>query len=252
MWSWSFDTCLPTARTLKAWNVSSTRPNSHCSVIIKKVSTMSDWPQPTKWKSYDGSLGSLIFTVGSFAFLILKQFIIRLEAMLSQVHGEPGKLHLVNMAEEECCHWLEGACQSFIVHTDHRNLEYIQQAKRPGQRFSSCILTSSYCIIPGLRTPRPITVRLPQGAQLCQGSWALFALCGGNHVLSAIVDGLNGAPYDCPPGSTYTPVHFQHRESWRLGYFTGGSAEILVAARNARYNEGSTFPKAPINCLQVN
>lgn len=31
---------------------------------------------------------------------------------------------------EESRHWLEGALHSFIMLTDHRNLEYIRQAKR--------------------------------------------------------------------------------------------------------------------------
>ena len=36
----------------------------------------------------------------------------------------------VKLALEEWCHWLEGAEQSFLVWTDHRNLAYIQTACR--------------------------------------------------------------------------------------------------------------------------
>ncbi|KAI2646332.1 Transposon Tf2-9 polyprotein [Labeo rohita] len=75
-------------------------------------------------------------------------------AVLSQRHGQPGKLHpcafysrkltsaernydvgnkeLLSMkaAIEEWRHWLEGALHPFQVITDHKNLEYIKGAKR--------------------------------------------------------------------------------------------------------------------------
>ncbi|KAI2647139.1 Transposon Tf2-6 polyprotein [Labeo rohita] len=75
-------------------------------------------------------------------------------AVLSQCHGQPGKLHpcafysrkltsaernydvgnkeLLSMkaAIEEWRHWLEGALHPFQVITDHKNLEYIKGAKR--------------------------------------------------------------------------------------------------------------------------
>ncbi|KAK3525812.1 hypothetical protein QTP70_010321 [Hemibagrus guttatus] len=74
-------------------------------------------------------------------------------AVLSQRHGEPGKLHpcafysrkltaaeanydagnreLLSMkaALEEWRHWLKGVCHPFLVFTDHRNLEYLRGAK---------------------------------------------------------------------------------------------------------------------------
>ncbi|KAK3521086.1 hypothetical protein QTP86_013379 [Hemibagrus guttatus] len=82
-----------------------------------------------------------------------------LGAVLSQRHGEPGKLHpcvfysrklttteancdlgnrellAIKAALEEWRHWLEGAHHPFQVLTDHRNLEYLRGAKRlnPGQ-----------------------------------------------------------------------------------------------------------------------
>jgi hypothetical protein len=51
------------------------------------------------------------------------------------------------MAFEEWCHWLEGTQHPFVVWMDHRNLEYLQQAKRLNPRqarghFSSVALTS--------------------------------------------------------------------------------------------------------------
>ncbi|KAL0164283.1 hypothetical protein M9458_040036 [Cirrhinus mrigala] len=79
-------------------------------------------------------------------------------AVLSQRHGQPGKLHpcafysrkltsaernydvgnkeLLSMkaAIEEWRHWLEGARHPFQVITDHKNLEYIKGAKRLNPR----------------------------------------------------------------------------------------------------------------------
>ncbi|KAK3542189.1 hypothetical protein QTP86_016990, partial [Hemibagrus guttatus] len=78
-----------------------------------------------------------------------------LGAVLSQRHGEPGKLYpcafysrklttaeanydvgnrellAIKAALEEWRHWLEGARHPFQVLTDHRNLEYLRGAKRP-------------------------------------------------------------------------------------------------------------------------
>lgn len=76
-----------------------------------------------------------------------------LGAVLSQYYGSPHTLHpytyfskkltdtecnsdiancklLVKATLEEWPHWLGGACFLFTVYTNHRNLEYIQQAKR--------------------------------------------------------------------------------------------------------------------------
>ncbi|KAK3527805.1 hypothetical protein QTP86_006871 [Hemibagrus guttatus] len=79
-------------------------------------------------------------------------------AVLSQRHGEPGKLHpcafhsrkltaaernydvgnrellAIKAALEEWRHWLEGARHPFQVLTDHRNLEYLRGAKRLNPR----------------------------------------------------------------------------------------------------------------------
>ncbi|KAK3541598.1 hypothetical protein QTP86_033090 [Hemibagrus guttatus] len=78
--------------------------------------------------------------------------------VLSQRHGEPGKLHpcafysrklttakanydvgnrellAIKAALEEWCHWLEGARHTFQVLTDHHNLEYLRGAKRLNPR----------------------------------------------------------------------------------------------------------------------
>lgn len=40
------------------------------------------------------------------------------------------ELLVVKLALEKWCHWLEGTEQPFMVWTDHRNLQYLQSAKR--------------------------------------------------------------------------------------------------------------------------
>ncbi|KAK3526101.1 hypothetical protein QTP70_015426, partial [Hemibagrus guttatus] len=81
-----------------------------------------------------------------------------LGAVLSQRHGDPGKVHpctfysqklttgevnydvgnrellAIKAALEEWRHWLEGARHPFQVLTDHRNLEYLRGAKRLNPR----------------------------------------------------------------------------------------------------------------------
>ena len=44
------------------------------------------------------------------------------------------ELLAVKLASEEWRHWLEGAEQPFVVWTDHKNLSYIQTAKRLNSR----------------------------------------------------------------------------------------------------------------------
>ncbi len=44
------------------------------------------------------------------------------------------ELLAVKLALEEWCHWLEGSGVPFVVWTDHKNLEYIQSAKRLNSR----------------------------------------------------------------------------------------------------------------------
>ncbi len=49
-------------------------------------------------------------------------------------HVGDRELLKVKLALEECRHWLEGAQHLFRVLTDHKNLEYLQQAKRLNHR----------------------------------------------------------------------------------------------------------------------
>lgn len=70
------------------------------------------------------------------------------------------ELLAVKLALEECRHWLEGAEQPFVVWTDHKNLAYIQSAKRLNSRqarwalfFSRFNFTLTYR--PGSRNIKP-------------------------------------------------------------------------------------------------
>ena len=67
------------------------------------------------------------------------------------------ELLAVKLALEEWRHWLEGASQPFLVWTDHKNLEYIRQAKRLNSRqalfFNRFSFSLSYR--PGSRNVKP-------------------------------------------------------------------------------------------------
>ena len=70
------------------------------------------------------------------------------------------ELLAVKVALEEWRHWLEGTLHPFVVWTDHKNLEYIRQAKRLNSRqarwtlfFNRFSFTLSYR--PGSRNMKP-------------------------------------------------------------------------------------------------
>uniref|UniRef100_A0A674BG65 Gypsy retrotransposon integrase-like protein 1 n=1 Tax=Salmo trutta TaxID=8032 RepID=A0A674BG65_SALTR len=48
----------------------------------------------------------------------------------------------VKLALEECRHWLEGSVLPFTVWTDHKNVAYIQTAKRLNSRQASCMVVA--------------------------------------------------------------------------------------------------------------
>lgn len=121
----------------------------------------------------------------------LRQFVVEVDAsevgvggVLSQRAAEDGKMHpcaffsrrlspaecnydignrellAVKLALEEWRHWLEGATVPFVVWTDHKNLEYIQSARRLSSRqrrwalfFGRFNFTLSYR--PGSRNVKP-------------------------------------------------------------------------------------------------
>ena len=84
----------------------------------------------------------------------------RLSAAESNYDVGNRELLAVKVALEEWRHWLEGAQHPFIVWTDHKNLEYIKQAKRLNSRqarwalfFNRFRFTLSYR--PGSRNVKP-------------------------------------------------------------------------------------------------
>ncbi|KAK3542068.1 hypothetical protein QTP86_011365 [Hemibagrus guttatus] len=120
---------------------------------VGKVRVVTEWPAPVMVNASSSGLG----------------------AVLSQRHGNPGKLNpcafysqkltaaeanydvgnqellAIKAALEEWCHWLEGARHPFQVLTDHHNLEYLGGAKRLNPRlarwalfFTRFLFTVSY------------------------------------------------------------------------------------------------------------
>ncbi|KAK3507316.1 hypothetical protein QTP70_013715 [Hemibagrus guttatus] len=145
-------------------------------IDVVKVWAVTDWPAPTMVWELQRFLGFANFAKVRAAFQQLKDcftmapilrhpdpdlsFVVEVDAsssglgaVLSQRHGEPGKLpcafysRKLTTAEanydvgnrellaikavlEEWRHWLEGARHPFQVLTNHRNLEYLRGAKR--------------------------------------------------------------------------------------------------------------------------
>ncbi len=163
-------------------------------------------------------------------------------AVLSQQQGNPPRLHpcaffsrklssaeqnydignrellAIKLALEEWRLWLEGARHPFVVYTDHRNLEYLREAKRLNPRqarwalfFTRFHFTISYR--PGTKntkadalsrlhapddlseSPEPI---LPSSLIVSPIQWSLD-----EDIAAASVS--DPAPPGCPPNHTYVP-----------------------------------------------
>ncbi|KAL1249494.1 hypothetical protein QQF64_020499 [Cirrhinus molitorella] len=124
----------------------------------KKVNVVLKWPQPTTLKELQRFLGFANFYRRFIHHFSTVAAPLTAMAVLSQRQGNPPKmfpcafyLHKLSPAErnydvgnrellaikaalEEWRHWLEGAKHPFTVLTDHRNLEYLQTAKRLNHR----------------------------------------------------------------------------------------------------------------------
>ncbi|KAK3569467.1 hypothetical protein QTP86_031438 [Hemibagrus guttatus] len=171
-----------------------------------------------------------------------------LRVVLSQWHGEPGKLHpcafysrkltsaevnydvgnrellTIKAALEEWRHWLEEVRHPFQVLMDHRNLEYLQGAKRLNPRqtrwamfFTRFVFTVTYH--PGSKNgkadalsrqfeaanePAQPDVILPATAILAPVQWNLV-----EEIRRAHAD--ESPPASCPPTKIFVPLHFQQQ-----------------------------------------
>ncbi|KAK3548239.1 hypothetical protein QTP70_005825 [Hemibagrus guttatus] len=147
-----------------------------------------------------------------------------LRAVLSQSHGEPGKLHpcayysrnlmaaeanydvgdrellAIKAALEEWRHWLEGARHPFQVLTDHRNLEYLRGAKHLNPRQARWALFFTRFQF----TVKPI---LPATVILAPVQWNLV-----EEIRDAHTD--NPPPTGCPPTKIFVPPQFRLQFWW--------------------------------------
>ncbi|KAK3548954.1 hypothetical protein QTP70_021664 [Hemibagrus guttatus] len=121
-------------------------------------------------------------------------------AVLSQRHGEPGKLHpctfhsrkltaaernydvgnrellAIKAALEEWRHWLDGARHLFQVLTDHRNLEHLRGAKRLNPRQARWVLFFTWFVFTvTYRLGLPEDIVSDRGPQFTSRVWG--ALC---------------------------------------------------------------------------
>ncbi|KAI2656629.1 Transposon Tf2-9 polyprotein [Labeo rohita] len=132
------------------------------------------------------------------------------------------ELLAIKLALEECRHWLEGAKHPFEVLTDHKNLQYLREAKRLNSRqarwslFFTCFnFTLTYR--PGHRNtkadalsrihlPDPPTENfepvLPSAVFVCPIQWDLD-----EEITQATLKDL--APLGGPVGKTYVPTSFR-------------------------------------------
>ncbi|KAK3520320.1 hypothetical protein QTP70_021356 [Hemibagrus guttatus] len=141
-----------------------------------------------------------------------------LGAVLSQRHGEPGKLHpcafysrrltaaeanydvgnrellVIKAVLEEWRHWLEGARHPFQVLTDHRNLEYLCGAKRLNPR------QARQFEVPN-KSGQPDLI-LPANVMLAPVQWDLV-----EEIRRAHTD--EPPPAGCPPHKLFVPQQFR-------------------------------------------
>ncbi|KAK3552956.1 hypothetical protein QTP86_029636 [Hemibagrus guttatus] len=153
-----------------------------------------------------------------------------LGAVLSQRHGEPGKLHpcayysqkltvaecnydvgnrellAIKAALEEWRHWLEGAHHPFQVLTDHHNLEYLRGAKRLNPRQARWALFFTRFRFTGIRDHPVESTRiepiLPVTAILAPVQWNLMEEIQRTHTNKP-------PPASCPPNRIFVPPQFR-------------------------------------------
>ncbi|KAK3548962.1 hypothetical protein QTP70_022660 [Hemibagrus guttatus] len=189
-----------------------------------------------------------------------------LGAVLSQRHGEPGKLHpcafysrklmvaevnydvgnrellAIKTALEEWRHWLEGAHHPFQVLTDHRNLEYLRGAKwlnpwqarwavtvtyRPGSKNSKADALSRQFEAAN-ESGQPDLI-LPATAILAPVQWDLV-----EEIRQAHAD--KPPPAGCPPTKIFVPQQFQQQVmQWVHEAPSSGHPEIRRSTQLTRH-----------------
>ncbi|KAK3528352.1 hypothetical protein QTP86_034147 [Hemibagrus guttatus] len=171
-----------------------------------------------------------------------------LGAVLSQRHGEPGKLHpcafysrkltsaevnydvgnrellAIKAALEEWRHWLEGARHPFQVLTDHRNLEYLRGAKRLNPRqarwaifFTRFAFTVTYR--PGSKNGKAdaLSRQFEADDEPIQPDVILPATAILAPVQWNLIEEIRRAhtdeppPAGCPPTKLFVPLHFRQQ-----------------------------------------
>ncbi|KAL0150990.1 hypothetical protein M9458_053717 [Cirrhinus mrigala] len=167
-------------------------------------------------------------------------------AVLSQYSGEPPSLHpcaffskklsptkknydvgnrellAVKLALEEWRHWLEGAAHPFQIITDHRNLEYIREAKRLNPRqIRWALLFSRFNFIITYR-PRSKNIKADALSRLHQPDLPSSSdpILPPNLIVSPIIweidqriqetAALKSVPLEGPEGKTYVPPLLRH------------------------------------------
>ncbi|KAK3506361.1 hypothetical protein QTP70_031351 [Hemibagrus guttatus] len=217
-----------------------------------KVRAWSEWPAPATIKELQWFLGFANF-YRRFIWSYSSPFVVEVDAsssglgaVLSQRHGDPGKVHpcafysrklttaevnydvgnqellAIKAALDEWHHWLEGARHPFQVLTDHRNLEYLRGAKRLNPRqarwalFFTCFqFTVSYR--PGSKNGKADALsRQSEGAgDLGQPELILLATALLAPVRWDLLGEIRRAhaeeppPADCPPRRLFVPLQFQ-------------------------------------------
>ncbi|KAK3523589.1 hypothetical protein QTP70_002721 [Hemibagrus guttatus] len=170
-----------------------------------------------------------------------------LGAVLSQRHGEPGKLHpctfysrklttaeanydvgnwellSIKAALEEWRHWLEGARHPFMVLIDHCNLEYLRGTKRLNPRQARQFEASSEPVQPDLT--------LPVTAILAPVQWSLM-----EEIRRAHAD--EPPPAGCPTTKVFMLLQFRHQTAeamFQHVFRNFGLPEDIVSDRGPQF-----------------
>ncbi|KAK3552407.1 hypothetical protein QTP86_011635 [Hemibagrus guttatus] len=145
-------------------------------------------------------------------------------ARLQQHHLQGVEMDMVKAALEEWCHWLEGARHPFQVLTNHRNLEYLQGAKRLNPRhsrwaifFTRLVFTVTYC--PGSKNGKADalsrqfeTANDPGKPELILPATAILAPVHWDHMEEIRRAHTNEPPpAGCPPDRTFVPQLFRQQ-----------------------------------------